>query len=378
LASETQATPTGPATAPSVRQPTAQWATGPAVPVVSVVFALAVGAVFVLLSGHDPIDAYVNLFRGAFGSPYDITETLIQTIPLMLAGLSVAVAFRTGLFNIGAESQLLVGAVTAGAVGARFGFLPGPILFPMVLAAGIGGGAAWGAIAGYLKAARGVNEVITTIMQNYIVVFVMHWLLQNGPMTAPNALGTPASAPIGQGAVLPIIIPNELVPLTRLHAGIFLAIAAVVVFWFLLWRTPLGYELRAVGLGARAAAQAGINPRTRVVLAMAIAGGFAGLAGMIQVTGVFHRVFDGFSSGYGFDAIAVALLGKNSPIGIVLAALLFGAFARGGSLMQANAGVSSQLVSVIEALVLFVVAAELIVRILSARRRGPKPLESIA
>src|SRR5207245_6625641 len=175
--------------------------------------------------------------------------------------------------------------------------LPGPALFPMVLLSGIGAGAAWGAIAGYLKAARGVNEVITTIMQNYIVVFVMHWLLQNGPMTAPNALGTPASAPIGDGAVLPIIIPNELVPLTRLHAGIFLAILAVVVFWFVLWRTPLGYELRAVGLGARAAAQAGIDPRTRIVSAMAIAGGCAGMAGMLQVAGVFHRLFVGCSYG---------------------------------------------------------------------------------
>ena len=186
MASEPQATPTGPSTAPSVRQPTAQWATGPAVPVVSVVVALAIGAHFVLASGHDPISAYVDLFRGAFGSPYDITETLIQTIPLVLAGLAVAVAFRSGLFNIGAESQLLVGAVAAGAVGARFGSLPGPLLFPMVLLAGIGAGAVWGGIAGYLKAARGVNEVITTIMQNYIVVFVMHWLLQNGPMTAPT------------------------------------------------------------------------------------------------------------------------------------------------------------------------------------------------
>ena len=346
-------------------------------PVVSVVFALAIGAIFVLASGHDPIEAYIALFRGAFGTPYDITETLIQTIPLVLTGLSVAVAFRTGLFNIGAQSQLLVGAVAAGAVGARFGSLPWPVLLPMVLVAGVAAGALWGAIPGYLKAVRGVNEVITTIMQNYIVVFVMDWLLQNGPMTAPNARGTPASAEIGEGAVLPVIIPNELVPLTRLHAGIFLAIAAVALFWFLLWRTSLGYELRAVGLGARAAAQAGIDPRSRTVLAMAIAGGFAGLAGMIQVSGVFHRVYNGFSAGYGFDAIAVSLLGKNSPVGVALAALLFGAFARGGSIMQANAGVSAQLVSVIEALVLLVIAAELIVRIIAARRRGPKPIEAI-
>jgi len=361
-----------------VRQPTAQWVQGPGVPIVSVLIALALGAIFVLISGHNPVQAYAALLLGAFGSPYDVTETLVIAVPLTLAGLSVAVAFRTGLFNIGAQGQLLVGALAAGWTGAEFATLPAVLLLPLTLVSGVLGGAAYGAIAGWLKAARGVNEVITTIMLNYTVVFVMHWLLQDGPMSAPNALGTPASSPIGEGAILPIIVPDAIVPLSRLHAGVLLAIAAVVVFWFLLWRTSLGYELRAVGLGARAAAQAGIDPRRRMILVMAIAGGFAGLAGMIQVSGLFHRVYDGFSSGFGFDAIAVALLGKNSPIGIVLAALLFGGFARGGTIMQANAGVSSQLVSVIEATVLFVIAAELIVRLLAARRRGPKPLEAIA
>jgi simple sugar transport system permease protein len=363
--------PTGPHAAPSVRQPTAQWTQGPAVPVISVLIALVLGAVFVLVSGHDPFEAYAALLLGAFGSPYDISETLVIAVPLTLAGLSVAVAFRTGLFNIGAQGQLLVGALAAGAVGARFADLPGVLLLPLTLAGGVLAGAGYGAIAGYLKATRGVNEVITTIMQNYIVVFVMHWLLQNGPMSAPNALGTPASAPIGAGAILPIVIPNEIVPLSRLHAGILLAIAAVVLFWFLLWRTSLGYELRAVGLGARAAAQAGIDPRRRIVLVMAIAGGFAGLAGMIQVSGVFHRVFDGFSAGFGFDAIAVALLGKNSPVGVALAGLLFAAFARGGTIMQSNAGISSHLVEVVEAIVLFVIAAEAIVRGIADRRGTP-------
>jgi len=359
-----------------VRQPTAQWTQGPAVPVVSVLVALVIGGIFVAISGHNPLVAYQALVLGAFGSPYDITETLVIAVPLTLAGLSVAVAFRTGLFNIGAQGQLLVGAVAAGAVGAALAPLPGVLLLPLTLAAGVTGGAAYGAIAGWLKATRGVNEVITTIMQNYIVVFVMHWLLQNGPMSAPNALGTPASAPIGAGAILPIVIPNEILPLSRLHAGVLLAAAAVVVFWFLLWRTSLGYELRAVGLGARAAAQAGIDPKRRVVLVMAIAGGFAGLAGMIQVSGLFHRVFDGFSSGFGFDAIAVALLGKNSPVGITLAAILFGAFARGGTIMQSNAGISAHLVEVVEAVVLFVIAAETIVRAI-ARRRGT-PAEALA
>jgi len=353
-----------------VRQPSSQWAQGPAVPVISVLVALFIGAIFVLISGHNPIRAYAALILGAFGSPYDISETLVIAVPLTLAGLSVAVAFRTGLFNIGAQGQLLVGALAAGWTGSQFPDLPGILLLPLTLISGVLGGAGYGAIAGWLKATRGVNEVITTIMQNYIVVFVMHWLLQDGPMTAPNAAGTPASSPIGAGAILPIIIPNELVPLSRLHAGIVLAALAVVVFWFLLWRTSLGYELRAVGLGAMAAAQAGIDPKRRMVLVMAIAGGFAGLAGMIQVSGLFHRVFDGFSAGFGFDAIAVALLGKNSPIGITLAAILFAAFARGGTLMQANAGISSHLVEMIEALVLFVIAAETIVRAI-AGRRGP-------
>lgn len=354
-----------------MRQPTSQWAQGPAIPVLSVTVALVLGALFVLISGNDPVAAYAALVRGAFGSPYDITETLIIAIPLCLTGLSVAVAFRTGLFNIGAQGQLLVGALAAGAVGARFGDLPGILLMPLTLAAGILAGAGYGAIAGWLKASRGVNEVITTIMQNWIVVFVMHWLLQGGPMTARNAFGTPASARIGDGAVLPVIVPDAIVPLSRLHAGLLLAVLAVVVFWFLLFRTSLGYELRAVGLGPRAAAQAGIAPERRMILVMAIAGGFAGLAGMIQVSGVFQRVYDGFSAGFGFDAIAVALLGKNSPLGVGIAALLFGAFARGGTIMQSDANISSHLVEIVEAIVLVVIAAETIVRAIAKRRGTP-------
>jgi simple sugar transport system permease protein len=371
---------TGPGTqspAPSVRQLTFQWAGGPAIPLLSVVIALVFGATFVLLSGNDPVKAYAALIQGAFGTPYDVTETIVSAIPLVLTGLSVAIAFRTGLFNIGAQGQLLVGALAAGWAGSQFAGLPGPLLMPIVIVFGVAGGGAYGGIVGLLKAVRGVNEVITTIMLNYTVVFVMHWLLQAGPMTAQNALGTPASTPIGAGARLPVIIPNELVLFSRLHAGVLLAAAAVALFWFLLWRTPLGYRLRAVGLGARAAAQAGIDPRRHMILVMAIAGGFAGLGGMIEVSGLFGRVYDGFASSYGFDAIAVALLGKNSPLGIVAAALLFGAFVHGGAYMQSHANVSSNLVAIIQAFVLFVIAAEAIVRSL-VRRRGRKPVEAIA
>jgi ABC-type uncharacterized transport system permease subunit len=371
----------GPAegSARSVRQLSYQWAAGPAMPLLSLALALLIGAVVIAASGRDVVAAYWALLTGAVGgatpqlAAYNTSETLISAIPLIFAALSVAVAFRTGLFNIGAEGQLLVGAIATGWFGVTFAAWPGIALLPSALLFGALAGAGYGALAGLLKAWRGAHEVITTIMLNYVAIFLMHWLLQNGPLTAPNAFGSPVSAPVGAGAHLPLILPTELVPLSRLHAGLFVALAAVVAFWFLLWKTSVGYELRVVGFAARAAAQAGIDPKKRMVAVMAIAGAFAGLGGAVHILGVEHRVIDGFSPGYGFDAIAVALLGKNSPIGIVLAALLFGAFGHGGALMQASAQVSAQIVQVIEAIVLFLVAAEVVTRIFAARRRRLAP-----
>lgn len=345
-------------------------------PLLSLAIALLIGAVVIVASGRDPLGAYVALVNGAVGgatlqqAAYNSSETLINAVPLAFTGIAVAVAFRTGLFNIGAEGQLLVGALATGWFGVAFAGLPGIILLPATLVAGGVAGASYGAIAGALKAWRGAHEVITTIMLNYVAIFLMHWLLQNGPMTAPSAFGTPASAKVGDGAILPVILPIELVPLSRLHAGVLIALAALVAFWFLMWKTSLGYELRAVGFSSRAALQAGIDPKRRMITVMAIAGAFAGVGGAVQILGVLYRVFDGFSPGYGFDAIAVALLGKNSPVGILLAALLFGAFGHGGALMQSNAQVSAHIVSVIEALVLFLVAAEVVTRVVAARRRA--------
>jgi simple sugar transport system permease protein len=367
----------GPGIAParSVRQIGYQWAAGPALPLLSLAVALAIGAVVIAFSGRDPIHAYFALVSGAVGgatpqiAAYNTSETIVSAVPLVFAAISVAIAFRTGLFNIGAEGQLLVGALAAGAAGVSFAGLPGVLLMPLTIGTAMVAGAIYGAIPGVLKAWRGAHEVITTIMLNYVAIFLMHWLLQNGPMSAPSSAGTPASATIDPGAILPVILPAELVPFSRLHAGVLIAIVALIAFWALLWKTSLGYELRAVGFSPRAAAQAGIDPRRRIVLVMAIAGAFAGLGGAVQIQGVLHRVFDGFSPGYGFEAIAVALLGKNSPIGILLAALLFGAFGHGGALMQSQARVSSHIVNVIEALVLFLVAAELVTRIVAGRRR---------
>lgn len=367
----------GPGTSParSVRQIGYQWAAGPAMPLLSLAVALVIGAVFIVASGRDPLRAYFALVSGAVGgatlqlAAYNTSETMVGAVPLVFTAISVAIAFRTGLFNIGAEGQLLVGALAAGAVGASFAGLPGILLMPLTLLAAATAGAAYGAIPGALKAWRGAHEVITTIMLNYVAIFLMHWLLQAGPMTAPSAAGTPASAKIGDGAILPILLPGDLVPFSRLHAGVLIAIVALIAFWALMWKTSLGYELRTVGFSPRAAAQVGIDPKLRTVLVMAIAGAFAGLGGAAQIQGVLHRVFDGFSPGYGFEAIAVALLGKNSPLGILLAALLFGAFGHGGALMQSEAQVSAHIVNVIEALVLFLVAAEVVTRIVAGRRR---------
>jgi simple sugar transport system permease protein len=368
--------PGGISPARSVRQIGYQWAAGPAMPLLSLALALAIGALFIVASGRDPLHAYGALVSGAVGggtlqlAAYNTSETIVGAIPLVFAAVSVAIAFRTGLFNIGAEGQLLVGALAAGAVGVSFAGSPGIVLLPLTLASAAAAGALYGAIPGALKAWRGAHEVITTIMLNYVAIFLMHWLLQNGPMTGPAALGTPASAKIGDGAILPVILPAELVPFSRLHAGAVIAVAVLIGFWALMWKTPLGYELRTVGFSPRAAAQAGIDPRLRTVVVMAIAGAVAGIGGAVQIQGVLYRVFDGFSPGYGFEAIAVALLGKNSPVGIALAALLFGGFGHGGALMQSEAQVSAHIVNVIEALVLFFVAAELVTRIVAGRRRA--------
>jgi len=342
-------------------------------PAISLACGFAVAAIAVVLSGANPVDAFVALFQGAFTNRNALSETLVATIPYIFLGLAVAIGFRASLFNIGAEGQFYLGAVFAVFVGFRVHGLAGIVHVPLAILAGMLGGLLWASIAGILKARFGAHEVITTIMLNYIAFLLTDWLINNkGPMADIHA-SAPKTPRIDPAAQLPLLLSGG-----RLHVGLLIAIVAVPVVWFLMERTTVGFRIRAVGLNPSAARASGISVAGTIVTVMAISGALAGLAGADEILGVSHFMPASFSVGYGFDAIAVALLGKNSPIGIVLAALLFGAFARGGSLMQANAGVSSQLVSVIEALVLFVIAAELIVRILSARRRGPKPLESIA
>lgn len=340
------------------------------VPVLSVLTALAVSGIIIALTGGNPLLAYVGLWQGAFGSPRAVSETLVWTTPYIFAGLGVALAFKGGLFNIGADGQLVVGAVTAAWIGyflpQTLGIeLPPIIHVPLtILAGGIAGGI-WGAIPGYLKARFGASEVINTIMMNYIALLGASYLL-NGVMKDPSPSNVLARTPL-------IALSARISPLFadyRVHWGLILAILAAVGVWFLLRRTTLGFAIRTVGASPDAARYSGINYRRIIVTTMALSGFLAGLAGTIEVVGLNYRHDLSFSSGYGFDAITVALLGRNEPLGVVLSAFLFGAMRNGASRMQFMAQIPVDIISVVQALILLFVSANQIIRYLY-RIRAP-------
>jgi ABC-type uncharacterized transport system permease subunit len=339
-----------------------------------VLFAFVVGGLLVAVTGANPIDAYqglvcgVGILCGGGENPaLQISTTIVYLTPLITTGVAVALPFRAGLFNIGAEGQLLVGTVAAAVVGIKLGSLPALLLVPMCLIAGMLAGAAWAGIAGVLKATVGAHEVVTTIMLNYVAQWLIRYLIIGGPLQAPGAFS--ASSPISRSAQLPTFFPasNSLIvfglpsSVYRVHTGLIIALAAAAVFAFLLWRTSLGYEIRAVGQSQKAARYAGVSVSRTIIVTMLIAGAFSGLAGAIQITGIDHQMTDKyFNDTTGFDAIAVALLGLGSATGIVLAAILFGALHTGGAVMQSDAGLSSNLVLVLQALILFSIAANFV------------------
>ncbi|MDI3298441.1 MAG: ABC transporter permease [Bacillota bacterium] len=319
-----------------------------------------------LASGYNPLPAYAALFVGAFGTPFNIATTLAHSVPLMLTGLGVAVAFRSGLFNIGAEGQFWVGSIATTWVGYAVGGLPPALHVALALLAGAVAGALWGALVpGLLKAYTGAHEVITTMMMTYVAIQLSHFLLEGGPMQAPGY--TPVSPDIRPSAFLPLLVPR-----TQLSAGLFIALGAAVIAWLILERTTLGYRMRAVGFNARAAAYAGIDVAATTVLALGLSGAFAGVAGAVEVLGVNHRLYDSFTAGYGFTAIVVALLAKNDPWATLGAALLFGALSTGASYMQLSAGVPSQLVDVVQGIIIFFIAADAIIAWLLRRSRNRK------
>lgn len=336
------------------------------IPSLAVLTALLIGAVIVVLSGKNPILTYYGLFIGAFGSLSAISETLVWATPYIFAGLAVALGFKCGLFNIGVEGQIAMGALASVYIGYSVTGLPAFLHIPLAIAAGVLGGFLWGAIPGYLKARTGAHEVINTIMLNYIALFLSNYLLA-GPMKDANPLNAISQTPkIAASARLPRLIPafhwgEQLIDL-RMHWGTILAVVvAVLVFWFL-WKTVLGFEIRTVGANPNVAKYAGINVPRCIVLAMALSGALAGLAGAVEVVGLNYYHTPSFSVGYGFDSIAIALLGKSHPFGIIPAALLFGAMRNGATAMQFHTGVSVDIISIIQALILIFVAADAIVR----------------
>lgn len=332
-------------------------------PLVAVAAAFVVGGVFVLLIGDDPIETYRLLIGSALWWPDGIGYTLFLATPLIFTGLAVTVAFRAGLLNIGAEGQLYVAAFATAWTGIVFGNLPAAVLLPLCFVAAIGAGAIWGAIPGLLKARFGSHEVINTIMMNFIAVALASYFTQYHYRVPGDPIMQ--TAPISANAHLPRLgqaIPGfpERIPLNVSFVLALLACGAVYVF---LWRTKWGYELRAMGSSPTAAEYGGISVRRQIVLAMAISGGLAGMVGINEVLGYRHRYYDGFSDNYGFTGIAVALLGRNHPVGVILAALLFAILTRGGIPVDAfTQNVTKDIVQILQATIILFVAAEALFR----------------
>jgi ABC-type uncharacterized transport system permease subunit len=332
----------------------------------TVTLALVAAVPILYLADSDPVTAYSALLEGSLGSDRAVSETLLAATPLFLGGLAVALAFQAGLFNLGVEGQLLMGGLVAGALGAKLDLPPGLHLV-LVLVAAMAAGALWALLPAVLKAFRGVHEVITTIMLNFVAFSISRYLV------SPDGLLVSKTQPAATDPVLESAqLPRIWAP-TRLHAGALVAVAAGVAAWYLLFRTPLGYRLRVVGRNPVAARYMGISPPRTIVKAMLLSGAFAGLAGAVEVLGLHRRYFDAFSPGYGFDAIAVALLGFLNPIGVAVAALFFGMLRAGSVLLQAEAGISRDMISIISGLVVAFVAATVVVERISLRRRGDPP-----
>jgi ABC-type uncharacterized transport system permease subunit len=349
------------------------------VPALALVAALVCGALFIVFTNPETLrawasffrnpgaafqmswelvyDSYYALFKGALGSPNAISESIVIATPLMFAGLAVALAFRAGMFNIGGEGQLLAGAMTASFIGFTFDGLPAVIHLPFALLAGFLGGAAWGFIPGVLKARTGAHEVITTIMLNFVAIYLTDYMLTTETFLRPGR-DDPISKTVGANAELPLLAGSNY----RVHAGILFGLAAAFGIWWLLFRSTVGFEFRAVGANPSAGAYAGMSVGGVYILAMTLAGGLAGLAGTSAVLGVQKSVFPGFSSGIGFDAIALALLGRSHPAGVVAAALLFGLLRQGGNLMQAASDTPIDIIVVIQALIIAFMAAPALVR----------------
>lgn len=363
------------------------WRAAVMVPLLAVLTALVVGAFIVVLSdidllrkfGSQPIaalgdswelvvDAYSALAKGAFGSLDAWSETLVAATPLIFTGLSVAIGFRAGLFNIGGQGQLIIGAMGALIIGFSFN-LPSILHIPLALIAGTLAGAIWGGLSGLLKARTGAHEVITTIMLNFIALFLMRWSLKT-EFIRIEGRQDPISKTIETSAYLPRLFGFIENTQLRVHLGFVVALGAAWFIYWLLFKSTIGYEFRATGYNPDAAKYGGMNVTRVYVLVMAVAGGMAGMGGAAEIQGLHHSVVDGFQGNLGFDAIALALLGRSHPAGVVMASLLFGALVSGGRTMQAQTDVPIDLILVVQALVIMFIAAPALIRAIFRVKTG--------
>ena len=340
-------------------------------PVFATLAALAVGAVMLLILGANPITAYAALIEGAFGSFNSVAETAAKAVPLLLVGLGICISLRGSVTNIGGEGQMVVGAILGTVVGLTMSGRPAWLVVPLALLAGFAGGALWGAIPGALKAYFGVNEILSTVMMNAIAVQIMNYLLR-GPLIDPAqaelASKIPQTAALDVAFRLPRLVP------TRLHLGALIAVILAVLVYILLWRTTLGYRIRAVGQNPDAARYGGIRVKQTVVMALLLSGAFAGLAGVVQVYGLNYRMItDGSATGFtgsaGFNGIVAALFGQLHPIGTIPASFFFGALLVGANKLQRVMQVPSSFITALNGLVVVFVVSSDIWRRQRQRRR---------
>jgi simple sugar transport system permease protein len=312
-------------------------------PVLGAIVGLLIGAVLIRLSGSNPLEAYASMFKGAFGGQRQITETLLKTCPLLLIGLGMTVAFRARVWNIGGEGQYFMGALLGGLVALYWFKLPQPLLWACLLLAGILGGLLWALIPALFKIRFGMNEIIATLMLNYIATLFMIYLVRK-PLQEPGGV-LPNSAKFDLITQLPSL------PDTRIHLGVLLAFVLVPLTYVLLWKTPLGFRLRAVGSRASVAQYAGISVNRTILISMLISGGMAGLAGIVEVLMIHTRLKGTISGGYGFSAILVALLGRMNPFGVAVASLFFAALIIGAETMHVLYGLPPELADAIQAVI---------------------------
>lgn len=347
-------------------------------PIIAIIIGFIVGAASIAVTGNNPLVAYIALFRGSLGSLPGFGETLYKSTPILFTGLAAAVSFRCGMFNIGAEGQYVVATVAAVAVGWFGQNLPRPLLILLILIAGFCAGGLWGGLAGVMKAKRGINEVISTIMLNWIALYAANYAVRV-PLNPSVRAGL---APAGHSVILPDVAKltklRTLIPAfgySSIHSGVFIALAAAIVMWYLLFRTTIGYEIRTVGLNPSAAEYGGISREKNMILAMFLSGGLAGLGGAVQVAGLSYMVNQSpMLPGYGFTGLSVALVGNTHPLGCLPSALLFGILENGSRQMQL-AGIPSEITEIISGVILVFIAGSLIITWAERRFRRAKPVQ---